>query len=63
MANLKPCPFCGGDAMIVKVEGSSYPYSVQCIDIDCSCRTDNFKKYEDAIKSWNKRVGEQNGND
>lgn len=58
---LKPCPFCGSDAIIVEVEGKSYPYKVQCLNDDCACKTDNFTKCEGAIKSWNKRVGEEDG--
>ena len=56
---LKPCPFCGGDAIVVKVEERPYPYRVQCFDSICACRTDNFKDYEGAIESWNRRVGEE----
>ena len=56
---VKQCPFCGGDAIVVKVEGRPYPYRVQCFDSICACRTDNFTNYEGAIKSWNKRVGEE----
>jgi len=56
---LKPCPFCDGDAIIIEVEEKSYPYRVQCLNSKCSCRTDNFTNYEGAIKSWNRRVGEE----
>ena len=56
---IMPCPFCGSDAIIVEVEEKPYPYRVQCLDSNCACRTDNFTKYEGAIRSWNKRVGEE----
>lgn len=66
MADLKPCPFCGSENIIVK----GYPlkvayrgqrhYFVMCHD--CGCQTK--KLYGDerkVIEIWNRRVGADNG--
>lgn len=68
MAELKPCPFCGGQAYteqwsmapferkhILDVN-DGYFYAVVCVDCDAS--TGSKLSEEDAIKSWNGREGE-----
>jgi Lar family restriction alleviation protein len=63
---LKPCPFCGGDAVLYN-QSSKYTdrnsYLVNCSN--CSCRTREFAYYEikarreteqKAIEAWNRRV-------
>jgi len=55
--NLKPCPFCGGEAGWGAVEGNHY---VQCLDV-CPMRpTTSLMKYydtkEEAYKAWNTRA-------
>lgn len=59
---LKPCPFCGGEAEIVghyiKGVPNNYQYFVRCKR--CKARPTlygfNFKKKEKAIEAWNRRV-------
>ena len=51
---LKPCPFCGGEA-------ETYPYYfnewyIGCSE--CSCDLGVFDTKEEAIEAWNKRVNE-----
>lgn len=58
MAELKPCPFCGGEATVYKAKGE---VSVACID--CQCGTAYFggastieAKIEAAVHDWNRRA-------
>ena len=56
---LKPCPFCGGKAKIMKM---GYPHWIYCLD--CGARVHGRvvgeKEGEEAsIKAWNRRDGEQ----
>lgn len=50
--NLKPCPFCGGKAALIKgwCELDNY---VMCLE--CRNRTKPFNTKETAIKKWNTR--------
>ena len=53
MTELKPCPFCGGEA----IGGKNYlgQYSAGCINENCFARVfANTKK--DAEKRWNRRA-------
>lgn len=54
MPDLKPCPFCGGKAELFH----SYDgyYCVQCTV--CYCSTLNFRKEQNSINFWNRRVEE-----
>ena len=49
---LKPCPFCGGNAILAEINGTD-DYYVVC-EVCCAC-TDFYPK-EKAIKAWNSRV-------
>lgn len=67
MANLKPCPFCGGRAEISggKYDGKSTSY-VECAR--CMAMGEFFfvspeyASNDRAIEAWNRRVGEQDEN-
>ena len=50
MTELKPCPFCGGEAVLQAFYGGNY---VECGT--CKCSTERFIKTEDAIQAWNNR--------
>ena len=61
MPELKPCPFCGGEALVSEFIGHSFrSYSVGCKE----CKT--LMKYVDskeaAIKAWNTRAYEDKNN-
>lgn len=69
MAELKKCPFCGGEAEIRElvdrdIHGYNIGirYMVGCIDDDGRCcmniETGAYRKAEDAIAHWNNRVTE-----
>ena len=47
---IKPCPFCGGKAIVDKNQNS-----VSCAD--CHMGTPWTDSIEDAIKTWNRRIG------
>ena len=57
MTNLKPCPFCGGEA-----EQDSYSSCDACgkefnsiVCQDCGNRTNCCSPLDEAIEAWNKR--------
>jgi len=50
MSELKPCPFCGGEAESM-VNGKWY--YIFCVD--CHARTVEFKEYWQAGQAWNNR--------
>ena len=56
---LKPCPFCGADAKIIKSEDTDsslkYIFTVQCSNPFCGISYECSRK-DVAIKLWNKRV-------
>lgn len=61
--NLKPCPFCGGEANVEK-RGDSYV--VKCFHKDsCYLVGRTLHKYhikEAVVKKWNRRVIDDNRN-
>lgn len=49
---LKPCPFCGGEAHYVKCsDGEAW---VRCKD--CGTETAIFDSVEEAAEAWNRRA-------
>lgn len=61
MAELKPCPFCGGEADCnnVAFERAGKPmWAVECMK--CGVVTDFFDNEEDANEAWNRRVSDEN---
>lgn len=68
MAELKPCPFCGGEAGSVKVVGLGVAY-VECKVcgamvgrtrkiISTRCGNLHYTTREEAIEAWNRRAGD-----
>lgn len=65
---LKPCPFCGGKAEILKPTPRisryrAYIYSVYCSDCDLLFGYDEdyggiFETDQEAIEAWNRRANE-----
>lgn len=61
MAELQKCPFCGGEAEVVKVHSgvAMFPYTVVCKSDECSASVGVFKEtIEKAIEAWNNRPTE-----
>lgn len=52
MAELKPCPFCGGEAVL---SGSEYTY-VYCKK--CGAESHGGKSRAKTVEQWNRRVGD-----
>ena len=60
MDKLKPCPFCGGEAIMEAYKfGREHDarYRVKCSNKLCFCETNwaDFSE-EDAAERWNRRV-------
>ena len=54
---LKPCPFCGGCAVLEKFNnGECDVYIVQCQNPNCQAETTYSNKAEDVISIWNRRI-------
>lgn len=66
MAELKPCPFCGGKGRLIKRPFSEwsgkgpYDFTVYCYDCGAGVRH-SFPKEKEAVEAWNRRAGEQDG--
>lgn len=58
MAELKCCPFCGGEAeFITRNACMDEMYSVRCKEKDCRGRSVRFKRAKHAaIQEWNRRA-------
>lgn len=62
MAELKPCPFCGGKAELKKREYGDNTGFAYVLCKDCGNKTQEFDKsldlcaVDEAIKSWNRRA-------
>lgn len=54
---LLPCPFCGGEAEVVKAHHTfPLPYAVVCKTDGCNASVGNFKAtLKEAIQVWNTR--------
>ena len=54
MAELKPCPFCGGDASVLDQRHIFSRVAVSCQD--CGVRTAYCSTIAKAVKDWNRRA-------
>ena len=60
MSELKPCPFCGGEAFVTEYLYSCDPtsrattHAVECNG--CHTTTFEFDSKEEAIEAWNRRA-------
>lgn len=63
MAELKLCPFCGGEALLEPYRArKGYEASIQCNQCLCSMSTITYDEeetaIEDVVKAWNRRVND-----
>ena len=61
MDKLRPCPFCGGKAELIKIPVPPYPdkYYVRCSNQnDCKVAVHTYRggTAEEAIEDWNRRA-------
>ena len=58
MAELKPCPFCGGkDSGMLTTSYDGYWFAVFCEN--CMVQTRKCRQEKDAIEAWNRCAGEE----
>lgn len=56
MENLKPCPFCGGEAIIKTIYDTDF--NVSCRNVyKCGAMMEWRDTEEEAIYTWNNRTG------
>lgn len=53
MNELKPCPFCGGQAR--RAENKNFGWLVHCKK--CFAKTDHYQSKGAAARAWNRRAG------
>ena len=53
MTELKPCPFCGGEARLIEAECGTTIHAVECVL--CQAKIGWFDEKERAIEAWNNR--------
>ena len=64
MAELKPCPFCGGKADVIQTKcltNGCVLYHVYHSALKCpiyEIQTENMPTEEEAIEAWNRRVND-----
>lgn len=54
MAELKPCPFCGGTEL--NVRKAKYMWWVECCNVNCSACSGYKSHKKAAIEAWNRRA-------
>lgn len=67
MSELKPCPFCGSEPILIYFNGLTpstvqhYQVAVSCDGDTCNCspRTAYETSEESAIKAWNRRANDE----
>jgi Lar family restriction alleviation protein len=70
MTDLKPCPFCGGEPLVItsRDDASSRGFGdgeipeyfwVQCKNMACGTEGPSVQSREDAAKAWNPRPEEE----
>ena len=62
MSELKPCPFCGGEAEpnVLNTRREKY-YSIWCKK--CDAGITHYHTEEEALKFWNQRMNDKDKSD
>ena len=57
MSELKPCPFCGGEATISDGGYSGEKFLARCRELSCPAASGFIRKtHDEAIAAWNRRA-------
>lgn len=56
MTELKPCPFCGGEAEVLTAESMNGGYLFGIMCNDCRSRGDVYNTEAEATEAWNTRA-------
>lgn len=57
---LKPCPFCGGDAELKDLERQFDRWECSCNNPDCDAIVATYGSTpEEAAEKWNRRAGDE----
>ena len=56
MIDLKPCPFCGGEAEKFSWQYDSYRHTFKIFCKNCGVATENLPTEKEAIEIWNRRA-------
>ena len=60
MANikLKPCPFCGGEAIMENLNVPTYRFRVICNNVKCDVHPNTWlrRSAKEAAEVWNRRA-------
>ena len=64
---LKPCPFCGGEATLFQIKcithsnGGAGMFQVKCVNLQCnvSPKTMYESSKDEAIVAWNRRANDE----
>ena len=57
MADLKPCPFCGGEATVKKDNFGNV--RVGCTKCPCDIGRSWFTTKREAVRAWNRRANNE----
>ena len=55
MEEIKPCPFCGGEAGITWDKWKDDEMYC-CVECDCGVSTGVYETVDEAVEHWNRRV-------
>ena len=54
MMELKPCPFCGSNKVVIRWNFRYEVYEVNCVGCNCTL-THWYECADEAINAWNRR--------